>query len=634
MRAPSSRAPSLALAGLVAAAAAVLAVAGRGIPTPWILIDELLHSELARGLRRGDGFSVRGHGMTVSYLYPALLAPFAWSYGAMKVVNAVVISLGAVPVYLWARRLVRPWVAVAAGGLTLLLPSLLFSGELMLENLFFPLFLAACLAIALALEQPTQARQALAVGMILLATITRVQGLLLFAVFALSAFIVRRDALRKLAPSLAIAFAAGIVVNVRLALGNLGVYEVQARAGYSASGILGWLGRSFGELALSVGIVPVAALIALVASRSLLQLRDRIFVAVTATATGVLVALAAVAASWEPAGLKERYMFYVAPLLLLALLVWIERGAVHPWWAVAIPAALVVVLPLGRLFREPALLGNAWALLPFERAGLTTARILLVVGAAGASALFLLAPRFAPVGVAVFLLASSVVVYSTIRNQSRAVLALSGLHDKSWLRGRPAVYLNATNFEQEARAGRWFEEWVPVWETEFWNRSFAGVLSLGAAEPAPFFQRNGTLDWRTGRISGGAGITNAIADARFVPSGTLLGRQGRLALWNVQQPLRFASVTEGVFADGTTTGLAAYSRWTGPRGRMEVRSSAPANVVVGRFAPARGGGGRVVGRSAAATMSTDASVPTPLPPFRVEVRAPAGTHVTFTWRAA
>lgn len=53
MRAPSSRAPSLALAGLVAAAAALLAVAGRGIPTPWILIDELLHSVLARGLAVG-----------------------------------------------------------------------------------------------------------------------------------------------------------------------------------------------------------------------------------------------------------------------------------------------------------------------------------------------------------------------------------------------------------------------------------------------------------------------------------------------------------------------------------------------------------------------------------------------------
>jgi hypothetical protein len=626
MRAPSSRAPSLALAGLVAAAAALLAVAGRGIPMPWILIDELLHSELARGLRDGQGFSVRGHGMTVSYLYPALLAPFAWSYGAMKLVNAVVISLGAVPVYIWARRLVRPWAAVVAAGLTLLLPSLLFSGELMLENLFFPLFLASCLAIALALEQPTEARQAVAVGLIVLATATRVQGLLLFGVLVVSVLAVRRDALRRLAPSLAVACAAGLVVIFRLAQGNLGVYEVQARAGYSATGIAGWTWRSFGELALSVGIVPVAALIALRPR----ELRDRIFVAVTASATVILVALAAVAAAWEPIGLKERYMFYVAPLLLLALVVWVERGAPHPWWAVALPAVLAVALPLGRLFREPSLLGNGWALLPFERAGLTAARVLLVVGAAGAVALFLFAPRLALIGVALFLAASTVVVYSTIRNQSRAVLALSGLQQKKWLGAGPAVYVNATNFEQEARVGRWFEEWVPVWETEFWNRSFAGVLSLGTPEPAPFVQRRGTLDWATGRISGGADIANAIVDTRFVPAGSLVAQQGRLALWDVSQPLRFVAVTEGVFADGTTTGIAAYSRWSGS-GMVTVTTSAPARITVGRFAALPGGGGRVVGGTT--TTASKATLTPPSAPFRVEVRAPAGTRVTFGYAA-
>jgi hypothetical protein len=618
------------VAGLVAAAAILLAVAGRGIPTPWILIDELLHSELARGLRQGDGFSVRGNGLTVSYLYPALMAPFAWSYGAMKIVNAVVISLAAVPVYLWARRLVRPWAAVVAAGLTLLLPSLLFSGELMLENLFFPLFLAACLAIALALEQPTEARQALAVGMIVLATLTRVQGLLLFAVLVVSALAVRRDALRKLAPSLAIACATGIVVVVRLALGNLGVYEVQARAGYTASGVLAWATRSFAELALSVGIVPMAALLALALRHQ--GLGDRVFVAVTASATAVLVALAAAASSWDPPGLKERYMFYVAPLLLLALVVWIERGARRPWWAVAAPAVLVVLLPLGRLFREPSLLGNAWALLPFERAGLTAARVLVVAGAVVASALFLFAPRLALAGVAVFLAVSTLVVYTTIRNQSRAVLALSGLQEKAWLGAAPAVYINATNFEQEARAGRWFEEWVPVWETEFWNKSFAGVLSLGRPEPSPFFQRNGTLDWATGRISGGGGITTAITDARFVPAGSLVARQGRLALWDVTQPLRFVSVTEGVFADGATTGTAAYSRWSGS-GRVSVTVSAPAQVVAGRFEALAGGGGRVAAHAASRTVEGTVTLGRLAPPFRVEVRAPAGTHVTFGFAA-
>ena len=235
-------------------------------------------------------------------------------------------------------------------------------------------------------------------------------------------------------------------------------------------------------------------------------------------------------------------MVYAMPLLLMALVLWLERGAPRPAWAVIVPAALAVALPLGRLFREPALLGNGWGLLPFERAGLTAARVLLVGGAAAAVALFLLAPRLALIGVAVFLAVSTAVVYSTIRNQSRAVLALSGLHDRDWVDDagvRDVTYVNATNFEQEARAGRWFEEWVPVWETEFWNHAAFGVLSLGDPEPAPFFQRNARLDWRTGRIGGA--VPYALTDPRFTVAGSELARNGRLVLWRVAQPLRFAS---------------------------------------------------------------------------------------------
>ena len=95
------------------------------------------------------------------------------------------------------------------------------------------------------------------------------------------------------------------------------------------------------------------------------------------------------------------------------------------------------------------------------------------------------------------------------------------------------------------------------------------------------------------------------------------------------QPLRFVAVTEGVFADGTTTGIAAYSRWTGS-GTVTVNVSAPARITVGRFAPLPGGGGRVVGGT---TIASKATLSTPPAPFRVEVRAPAGTHVTFGFAA-
>jgi hypothetical protein len=610
------RAPSLALAVLVGAAAAALTLAGRGIPTPWILIDELLHAELARGLRAGDGYSVRGHGITVSWTYPALLAPFAWSYAAMKTVNAIVIALTAVPVFLWARRLVSPISALAAAALTLLLPSMLFSTTLMLENLFLPLFVTSCFLCALALERPTLAWQAAALAAIALTATTRVQGLLLVPIFAVAAVIVRR--VRAVAPALTVCVAASIAIVARLAVGGLGVYEQHRAAHYSAGGIVVWLVRSAGELSLAAGIVPLAALLAL---RPRIE-RERAFVAVTAAATVALVCLAAVAAVWEPHGIKERYMAHALPLLLIAFVVWIERGArPRPWWAIAIPAALAAALPLGRLFREPSLLGNGWTLLPFDRAGLTAARILLVAGAVGATALFLLAPRLAVVGVAVFLAASTAVVYSTIRNQSRAVLALSGLRERDWVDQAvhaPVTYLNATAFEPEHSEGRWFEQWVPVWQTEFWNRDALNVLTFGATEPTPLFQRHGAFDRRTGRISGGS-TRYVLVDPRFTPVGRRVATSGRLALYRAAEPLRLASAIEGLHLDGTTSGVASFTAWAG-RGTMVVETDGPARLVA-----------RPLHSGAAVARSLDgvATFTAPRPPFRVDVRAAPGTHVTF-----
>jgi hypothetical protein len=610
------RAPSLALAGLIAVAAAVLTVAGRGIPTPWILIDEMLHAELARSLRAGDGYSVRGHGLTVSWTYPALLAPFAWSYAAMKTVNAIVIALTAVPVFLWARRLVSPISALAAAALTLLLPSMLFSTTLMLENLFLPLFVVACFTTSIALEKPTLFWQAAALATIGLTAATRVQGLLLVPIFALAAITLRKA--RALVPALVVCTAVSVAVVAKLAVGGLGVYEQHRAAHYSAGGVAVWLLRSAGELSLAAGIVPVAALFAL---RPRIE-RERVFVAVTASATASLVVLAAVSAAWEPHGIKERYMAHALPLLLIAFVVWLERGArPRPWWAIAIPAALVVALPLGRLFREPSILGNGWALLPFARAGLTTARILLVVGAVAATALFLLAPRLAVVGVAAFLAASTGIVYSTIRNQSRAVLALSGLSERDWVHRAthaPVTYLNATAFQPEAREGRYFDEWVPVWETEFWNRNDLSVLTLGITEPTPLFQRFGALDWSNGRISGSSSAY-VVVDPRFTPVGTRVASSGRLLLYRAAQPLRLASAIEGVHADGTTTGIASLSAWTG-RGTIVVETNAPARLVA-RSVRARG----VVSRSLDGVITFKA----PEPPFRVVVRAVPGTYVRF-----
>ena len=80
---------------------------------PWIMVDELIYSELAKSFADGGHFLVREHA-TAAYgiVYPLLIAP-AWAifhavpdaYAAAKAINAFVMSLAAVPAYFLARRM-------------------------------------------------------------------------------------------------------------------------------------------------------------------------------------------------------------------------------------------------------------------------------------------------------------------------------------------------------------------------------------------------------------------------------------------------------------------------------------------------------------------------------------------------
>jgi hypothetical protein len=103
----------------------------------------------------------------VSYLDPALISP-AWLAGSMhttyllaKTINVVVMTLVAVPVYLWGIRIAPRRYVLVAVALTLLIPSFFYTGELMTENAFAMTFVLACFAMALVLERPALSRQVL-----------------------------------------------------------------------------------------------------------------------------------------------------------------------------------------------------------------------------------------------------------------------------------------------------------------------------------------------------------------------------------------------------------------------------------------------------------------------------------------
>ncbi len=64
-------------------------------------------------------------------------------------------SLAAVPAFFLARRVVRDGLALLAALMTIAIPSMAYTGTVMTENAFYPLFLVVALVLVLVLERPT-----------------------------------------------------------------------------------------------------------------------------------------------------------------------------------------------------------------------------------------------------------------------------------------------------------------------------------------------------------------------------------------------------------------------------------------------------------------------------------------------
>ena len=181
---------------------------GSRMPAPFIFTDELTYQENARSLAAGAGIQVREEPFgVVSVLYPLLLAPayllfdsLPDAYAAARTINAIVMSLAAIPAYVIARRLLPVGLSLLAALLAVALPSLAYTGTLMSENAFYPAFLLAAWTLLRALDEPTWRRQALLLGACGLVTLVRVQGLAVVLAALTAPLLLRLVARRPLRP--------------------------------------------------------------------------------------------------------------------------------------------------------------------------------------------------------------------------------------------------------------------------------------------------------------------------------------------------------------------------------------------------------------------------------------------------
>jgi hypothetical protein len=671
------------LAGLGLLAVTVYVLLGMQIATPWIMLDELVYAELAKGIAEDGRLLIRDEPTSyLSFLYPLMIAP-AWlassmetTYVLVKTINAILITLAAVPVYLWARRLMTGSYAAITTVLVLLMPSFLYSGMVMTENAFLPTFLLAAWTIALVLERPTLLRQGLAFGAIALCASVRVQGVVLVPIF-LTALAVdglldsrSRDGEGIVAALLARAraFRYSLILLGVLAAGywlvkyvqgeplvtGLGAYQVLGTADYAFTETARWTLYHAAELCLSVGFVPVSAflvVLALAAWGGASSAAERAFLAVTASATVWLVPVVAAFAGRFVMRIEERNLFYLAPLFLLALGVWLSRGAPRPL-VVAIPAALgpavlVYFLPVAS-FLNLRSLSDTFGLLPFLRlaaeldGGLESAESVAVFGGFAAALLFLVVPRalariLLPAAVACFLVLMSYNVSREIQDYARSIKAITYGDNGNWVddkigEGSEAVYLLGGG----ADAG---EEFSRLFQTEFWNRSLGPVYRVGGSQPTGLYEIAAAVDDSTGLMLGpdGEPIRSPYVVAAapgFELNGRLVAENSRVALFRVPGRVGLAATRTGVYGDGWMGPSASYTRFATPGGRPgRVRVVISREAWTGADVPGRvhirvgpsspQGIDRVTAERRWVVHSSRFRIftlPSPRPPFRVEVQ--------------
>jgi glycosyltransferase involved in cell wall biosynthesis len=637
-------------------------LAGR-LVAPWIMVDELIYSELAKSFAATGHFLIRDqHHGAYGVVYPLVISP-AWklfasvpaAYAAAKVIGSFAMSLTAVPAYFLARRLVRPLPSLLVAVLAVAVPSMVYTGTVMTETVFYPLFVCVALALVLALERPTILRQAVLLAVCVVAFLTRSQAVALFAAIATAplvlAWLDRRERVLRSFRFLYGALAAIVVavLVVQLARGRspydvFGSYSVTGHTHYRVGDVLRWLVYHLAELDLYVAVIPFAAFLLLVAVSRTLDRRVQIFAAAAASLTAWLAVEVAAFASRLPVPprVEERNLFYVVPLLLLALVVWIERGMPRPPRAAAVCAAVAAalpgLLPFDRLIDTPAQ-SDTLALIPLwwiQDAVVSTAEIPLLVVVAAivlACAFLLLRPRYAYV-LPFVVLAWFVFATERIEHSKHGFIRASkGALFEGFAGARPdwvdrAVGRNAdvafiwSNARGNGRV-------IEIWENEFFNRSIGPVYDLAAPSPGDLpetrIHRNpdGTFSANGQRVRP-AYILGADYLHLAGPVVRSDARRG-LELRRTAQPLHVAYRISGLYADMWSSARFTYTRYRCTGGHVTVAFSGDAGLSRGRQTVSAGG------RSASIVPPETGSLTVPLRPAALGIcRAEfvvAPTHV-------
>ena len=583
----TDRRPAVVLCLVVVGAFAIYTLLTTGVDGPRVHPDEELYVMAASSLANGNGLTLRGQeygfGPVLAIVLAAILrvgGSVDAAYDWFKAANALFFALTAVPVYLLARRLVSAWWALLPAALAVAIPSSISIATVMTESLSYLAAAWALYAMALTMERPTVLRQLAVLAAIGAAFLTRPQLAVLYVTWvgALALFwLIVPGAMPRTRAELvgfwptALPLVLGVVAFVsRLATGgsaseSFGAYSVLWR-GYDPLQVGKWFVWHLGDFAVYLAIVPVAvAPIVLweawragrVGSRP-----DAAFLALFASANffGLLVVAAFASTPWGFDRLHDRYGFYLLPLWLIGLTVWLASGLPRPLVASMLGAVAVLVLSFVLPFRQLAneagidtVPGALWERIEAELAGPgpasgSLALALFVVGLLAAT---LLLPRRTarvalPLAVAGVFAAMSAFAWDRLVEAPEDRVFAGGL-ERAWIDERLADRGTVTKLYADTSCGSALER-HSLYLTEFFNSTVVRAAFVGDTVPDGLpservdVAASGTLELAPGNplradyVYTQPGIELI---GRRVAQGTAAG----LVLWDVDGPVRVVGAT-------------------------------------------------------------------------------------------
>jgi hypothetical protein len=599
---------------------ALAAVTGR--VTDWfVMTDELLYERLAISIARTGSPLPRVHGVlipNVNQLYPLLIAP-AYRHGYVPtslhdahVLNAYLMTSTAIPAYLLTRRVTgRRAVAYAVAAVTVTVPWIVFASFLLTEVAAYPVFLWTILALQRATSTPRLRNDVLALAALALATLARTQLLVLAVILPVAvvahelAFADRtegqtrwewlRASCRSLAARrrlLTVVYGVALVISVGLAAtgrlsSSVGTYAQAVDTNPFPSGFLPSFAEHLAALSLAFAVLPFLVATAWLLAASFRPATPELHAfAVVGGLTVLVLSLEVTSFDLRFGGavVRDRYLFYIVPIVLVALAcALLDRR--WPRWSLMLPTAILVYgfwrsqFPRYQKLNIDTPISTLDDELVHIARSLNGARVLLVVATIVLAVLFVQASVLLPRAALATFLAAIV----CLALPAETVYAFVRLFRIDGTAGRPLTVQQGGVFDwvdrtlQTTRAdvtaipfavdpadyysgvGFW-------WDMEFWN----ATVDRAAYLPGEFYWTPSTFPKLVLRFDPTTGLANisptrytteADNETRFRISGpALTDTRGVLLIQNAM-PWRTDWLSFGLYDDG----------WTKPHAMARIR---------------------------------------------------------------